>query len=198
MLPDVLLSDEDIDVCRRFGERVVAGYASGLKCTKASMNGLEADPEAQAWARMGEVGFCRYYDLNPATALDWGDLPDGGYDVEIGNTRIDIKSFKPRYQYLTWPISKNGYYDNKQFDHLYAVEVHYRAVRMLGWVTKDEFFEKHLVAPERHPLMAGTWYMPLKDLHRERLDEYHTKELGRVPTLQGPTPHMDQVAQGAA
>jgi hypothetical protein len=156
MLPDALISR-----CQRFGEETVRGYANGWNenSRAVSSHGAESNARLQAFARMGECGFCLWTGQDPETALNWSGYCDAGYDLLWRRARFDVKTIAVSKVYLIWPIRKNGIYDSKNFDILALVKVAPPICIMAGWISKSDFAKQHETAGRGHRLDEGTWYL---------------------------------------
>lgn len=98
--------------CADFGARVVANHKanSTTRANGASVKSgkdIYSDANFQAGARAGEVAACVALGIDPLTALNWDDQPDGGEDFKVGKWSVDVKtSTHQRAEYLIWPKTK--------------------------------------------------------------------------------------------
>jgi hypothetical protein len=124
----------------------------------------------QAASKEAEVRAALLAGADPETHVNWEKI---GTDVTLprytgGEARADVKhTFKGLM--LIWPISKiKEYWDkNHEFDVLVLVT----GQRVAGWISKQEFFDKHRVYKIKKGgtpmpgLKLGTWFVTLSKLH---------------------------------
>ena len=162
-----------VERCSKFARMIVARYAAGGNEASRSVSYRDADKNIDLWteAKMAECVFAIESDRNP-NALNWTGEPDD-FDFVYRSKQVDVKSTRPTGQFLLWSIRKNGLYDSKHFDCLVLTKVNPAGVgRSVGYVPKQEFFERKKVAGKGHQLDEGTWFMdeldlrPMSDFYR--------------------------------
>jgi hypothetical protein len=173
----IVLDPALVEMCWRFGLAVCAAYAAG-QSTALSCDDIEKDPVRQARAKEAECIAAIAKGLDPYTAVNWvtGNGPDPGWDLLWRDLRIDVKGYNYRYQYTTWPVTKNHLYLSRPFDIILSVRLYERGEgEVAGWIGKWAFYERKGIWTEEDtrqaelrlkpgPLRLGTWYMPTKDL----------------------------------
>ena len=139
---------------------------------------------------IAEAAMCIYLGLNPHDELTWrSDRPDGGYDIRMGITTIDVKAttnvFASR---LMWPVTKVDKLPTAADIFVLALvarapaEDGTRIVRLLGWTTRDEFIAQHFKAVKMSGIVDGTPYMNEKSLYSM---EELVQHLGHVEATKG-------------
>lgn len=150
--------------CMRDAKRMAAGFAAGLwaKSRSVSTHGMESNVADLTRARIAEVAHRIYYGLDPRGAFR--DTIDSGFDIIVPANRVraDVKAHKPWSQWACWPVGKNRLYPDKQFDVLTWGLVEGTECWLAGWMTKEDFFRRKMVAGPNHKLDEGTWHVPLK------------------------------------
>ena len=171
----IALPPEIIARCWKYGEQVVTDYASGWNANSRAVTCFDAhaNVELQALARMAECAFCLWAEQS-LEKLKWDRWCDDGADIIIPEAgRIDVKHTRFG-RYLIWPIAKNQIFASKRFDVLVlVVGTPFDDFRIVGWITKADFAQKHKVAKEGEKLFPGTWYLDRSELQpMEKLCPY--------------------------
>ena len=156
------------DRCLNYGAAVAESYGRGAneasRCVGVPGHDIALNPEEQAEGRRHEVGFCFAFGLDPEVHCNWEMKPDrGSVDITYGPIRVDIKgSSNPRARLMIWPSSKTHFFESTQFNVLVFVRSHQarRHQEIIGWLTKDEFRERKIIAESGnlYDLTTGTWY----------------------------------------
>lgn len=163
------------DCCARFGRALVAHYANGgsPRSRECAIDDADKNPVLQTLGKVGEVAAALYFRLDPATAIRWDvSYPDSGTDIVLPNgIRVDVKASYPPFK-LIWPLTKNEFYSEKQFDVLLSVTVDDRDFSQCfidGYITKAGFFKNKLIArPDISRLIPGTWFVDKRTLSDPR------------------------------
>lgn len=165
MKPRIKLPREWIDRSQLWAERSVLGYERGEKenSRRYARPGIDRSVSHQFLGRAAECAFCLFLGIDPGADLDWSPRPDLGWDVERFGLRIDVKG--TRTAYLMWPVTKNGF--------LYQCEAHVFALvrqiepdlyEMSGWLTLQEFIDRHHDATAQDRLDEGTKFLHAREL----------------------------------
>lgn len=154
-----------------FARDVVEGYRLGRKdfsrrLTVPGKPAIWGNAGVQYTGRLGEIAWCLYLGLDPEHALDWSQWCDHGADFTVGPYAIDVKTTNHQHgSRLIWPVSKNDYWNQKQFNGLALARVEQDDdVRLLGAVSKARFARECVTSDGGDRLVAGTRFM-----HKDRL-----------------------------
>lgn len=161
----IRLPPDLVSRCWRYGEQIVSDYASGWNANSRAVSCFDAEQntELQALARMAECALC-LWARQPIEKLDWGRHCDAGFDLAVGDFRIDVKHTK-NGRYLIWPIAKNSIFESKKFDALVLViGTPERGFELAGWMSKPGFRRNRKTAQEGGKLFPGTWFVDRDDL----------------------------------
>jgi hypothetical protein len=144
--------------CVAFGHEIVRRYAAGLtpQSRAFSSHGAESNVELQIESKMAECIFAVSLGL-PVDPL-FGDSTRS-WDVQTKRSLVDVKQTGLNGRYLIWPLNKNEIFASKRFDLLALVKNRGNRGAPVGWITKQDFALKKLVAGERHKLTSGTWHV---------------------------------------
>jgi hypothetical protein len=135
---------------------------------------------------IAEAAVCVFLGINPEDELTWrADRPDGGYDIKVGDKTVDVKASTNAFaSRLMWPVTKMDKLAQAADIFVLAIvapasaEDGSRAVRLRGWVTRDEFIAQHFKAVKMSGIVDGTPYMNDKSLYSmEQIVQHlgHTK-----------------------
>lgn len=159
----------------QFALEVVEGYRLGRKdfsrrLTVPGKPAIWGNAGVQYTGRLGEIAWCLYLGLEPDTALDWAQWCDHGADFKVGPYAIDVKATNHAHgSRLIWPVSKNDYWNRKQFNGLALARVEEGDnVRLMGAVSKKRFEAECVTSDGQDRLVPGTRFM-----HAERLCPPH-------------------------
>lgn len=154
---------------------------------------LQLDPDSasswhvQFWGKFRECCGAIYFEKDPldSRVINWEHgKPDTGTDLIVGPApllRIDFKGSEynsARLAIYSKRRTDAGLYDKSTHTHLVFMRGGTTSWQeLLGWMTKEEFKRRKLVAPDLPPgadedlarrvaqLKAGTWYVPIEWLH---------------------------------
>lgn len=131
--------------------------------------------EVQFCGKLAEVALCFYFGLQPSQTINLRPDCADHFDIPLGPIKIDVKgSYWPNAQLLSYSAGRilAGLYDTSPFTHLTLVrgelpaEGETAVQELCGWMSKDDFTRKHLVAPDGHEkaphFVPGTWYVPVE------------------------------------
>ena len=163
------LSDDLIKRCQTFGQSFIDNYAAGNNAVShaVSSHGADTDAPLQADSKAAECVAAIWLGLDPSTAVKWETKADDGCDLVVGQVRIDVKWINSWDKYLSWPVKKTSFFEQKNF-HLLLLVMGEKEKWVDSWISKKAFLASHKVADSKHKLTAGTWYVEpseLCDLH---------------------------------
>lgn len=145
----------DLALCADFAKKITRALeeprsAGNVAAARLTSHGL--DLRGQMLAKLAEVSFCRFAELDPHLALNWVCEPDDGTDVEWIGRKWDVKHTE-RGRMVLWPFNKK--LSAKRFDHFALVTGNERAMKVEGWCTR-QFFEANHIVHDGKVLTAGT------------------------------------------
>ena len=168
--PRVIVPQSHIAACREWaikmikpGARPEGSQAIALYPTSMS------DIDVQLPGKLREVAVCLYYGLQPSKVLNLTIGKADHTDVQLGSIGIDVKgSDHVHAELMAYSVRRTdaGLYAKADFTHLLMVrDIEPDEFELCGWMTKQDFLERHLVAPAGHPKAAnwipGSWYVPI-------------------------------------
>lgn len=173
------LPSELCSQCWEFGQAMVVHYAGGgsPRSRAVSSHGAESNPVLHAESKVAECVAAMHFELFPGVALKWvANNADRGWDLIVARTRVDVKQVSCGKRYLLWPIKKNEFFDDKEFDVLMLVETETSMIAgnpvgsargfVAGWISKRRFRREREVAGDGHALDPGTRYIEKSKLQR--------------------------------
>ena len=199
--PRVIVPESHIEACRKWVAEITKPGARGEGSLSVSLHkGSAADPEVQLAGKLREVAVCLYYGLRPSAVLNLVAGQADHHDVPLGPLRIDVKGSEHALaELMPYSVRRTDarLYENARITHLLMVrDLEPDEFELCGWMTKQDFWERHLVAPDGHPKVVnwipGTWYVPIEWLkpveqlrsyrgpyhdHRQRFIHYCQYEL---------------------
>ena len=104
--------------------------------------------------------------------LKWdSDVADFGWDFVLwSGVRVDVKgSAHPLAKCLIWPASKIELFEEKRFDILVFVWADMQKLgrcEVRGWISKEEFKRRRIVATDDSRFINGTWFLHETELNR--------------------------------
>lgn len=176
MRPMIDIPKDLQDAAVAFAHECCKAYRDGKKNASRRLQspGVPAiwnDPRAQAIGRIGEVGACLYFGIDPMAELDWSPHLDQGWDFVLSGWRVDVKSSGMGSQYLIWPKMKDLRAAKSHAMIFAKVEADLSRVQLYGWVSMPTFRAEHKIAPRWHALAAGTPFM-----HQDALEQFSKHE----------------------
>jgi len=165
--PQMRLPASHVEKCRQWAQDIIDSRRGGSPSRSISYS---KDPDIFLNGRLCEVVVCQYYGLRASEALNWSFQQVDDFDLQLGALKIDVKSSEHAYaELMPYSVVRTdaGLYDGGDFSHLLMVrKVGPDEFELCGWMTKQDFADRHLVAPEGHPKAAGwipgTWYVPIE------------------------------------
>jgi hypothetical protein len=196
-MTEIIVDKKLVRKCKARAKAIAQFYAKTGRTNTSFSKGVYSKNKAinvYTFGTIGEVALLLFLGIDPEPYfLRSVEHSDGGVDVEVNGHTIDVKSSDhPFASRLMWPVKMIDKLPHAAENFVMArvavapTEDEGRVVRLVGWVTRDEFIAQHHKAYRISGIVDGTPYMNEKSLYS--MDEI-VQHLGRNKATEQESDH---------